>query len=168
MPPILLLHSICIGRVIYRRDIVYYHASDSKFFDRSSLLDSLQTMPPISNCAKAPDIACAENIALCLFLHPIPERPSQNPVTSLATTKEGYILPFDKERALANIPAFLAKSKDGSDYIPAICVEEDKRSHLNVLLAINKRSRCDGDYIHRELKHSFEKIFAVLSTASYG
>ena len=55
--------------------------------------------------------------------------------------------------------SFLAKTKDGSDYIPAMCVEHDLNgAALKALLAINKRTYTDGDSLLQSLKTGFENI----------
>lgn len=43
------------------------------------------------------------------------------------------------------ILSFLAKTKDGSDYIPIVCIKQDPNGvALKALLAVNKRTYIDG------------------------
>jgi hypothetical protein len=60
-----------------------------------------------------------------------------------------YVLPFSKERGLTEVLAFLAKTKDGWDHIPAVCVEQNSSGIIfNVILAINKSTYADAGEIH--------------------
>jgi hypothetical protein len=96
---------------------------------------------------------CAENIALNYLLHGVPELPQQNPIRRVRGSEKGYILPFSKERDLVEILSFLAKTKDGPDYIPAVCIEQDPNGGaLRALLAINKRTYTDGNDLLQSLK----------------
>ncbi|OTA62693.1 hypothetical protein K449DRAFT_422208 [Hypoxylon sp. EC38] len=113
-----------------------------------------------------PAIVCAERIAALHFLHHVPVPPSPNPVTSIHRRPAGYTLPFEKERSLAGTLAFLAYPKHDIDHIPAVCVEEAK--HLNVILAVNKLDRENGQQLLEELKKSFEGIFSLLARADAG
>ena len=109
-------------------------------------------------------IARAESIALLYLLHSVPTPPSPNSINGLRVHHECYALPFEKERSLAGTLAFLSSITDDPNYIPAVCVEEVPDSaFLNVLLAVNKDSRNDGNQILQRLKQGFEQIFAVLS-----
>lgn len=118
---------------------------------------------------RVPAVACAENIAFNYLLHDVPKSPQHKQTSQLKMSNERYMLPFPKERDLVEILSFLAKTRDGSDYIPAICVEQDPaRECLNVLLAINKRTWSDGDSILLDLKDGFDKIFSVLRKPQYG
>lgn len=114
-------------------------------------------------------VACAENIAFHYLLHKVPKPPQQKRTSQLNSSIRTYILPFSKERDLVETLSFLAKTRDGSDYIPAICVEQDPGgAFLKVLLAVNKSTWNDGDDILRALKQGFEQIFRVLSKSQYG
>ena len=67
------------------------------------------------------------------------------------------------------ILSFLSKNQDGSDYIPAVCVEQDQAgNYLKVLLAVNKCTWNDGDDILRSIKGGFEDIFDILHNAEHG
>lgn len=113
--------------------------------------------------------SCAENIALNYLLDEVPESPQQNPVGGVRDSANGYLLPFSKERDLVEILSFLAKTKDGSDYIPAVCIEQDPSgAALQALLAINKKTYTDGNGLLQSLKAGFEGIFNVLRTSLYG
>lgn len=114
-------------------------------------------------------VVCAENIALNYLLHEAPEPPQQKPTESFRGSEKEYKLPFSKEKELVEILSFLAKTKDGSDYIPAMCVEQDPNgAALKALLAINKRTYTDGDGLLQSLKTGFENIFQVLRRSLYG
>ncbi|KAJ5594956.1 uncharacterized protein N7459_001164, partial [Penicillium hispanicum] len=123
----------------------------------------------MSPSTQSPAVICAENIALSYFLAEVQNPPLRNPVSSTSDHDEGYILPFSKERKLAEILSFLAKPNDKPTHIPAICIEQaSSGSHLNVLLAINKSTWSDGNVILRDLKEKLEEIFKVLKEAQYG
>lgn len=115
-----------------------------------------------------PTTACAEYIALSSFFHQVPAPVVRNANNHLSINQE-YVLPFSKERGLTEVLAFLAKTKDGWDHIPAVCVKQDSSgTTLNVILAINKRTYTDGDDILQNLKTSFEKVFQILHDSEYG
>lgn len=114
-------------------------------------------------------LVCAENIALNYLLHEVPEPPQQKPTEQFRGSEKEYILSFSKEKELVEVLSFLAKTKDGSDYIPAMCVEQDLNgAALKALLAINKRTYTDGDGLLRNLETGFENIFKVLRRSLYG
>lgn len=114
-------------------------------------------------------VVCAENIALNYLLHEVPEPPQQKPTERFRDSEKKYILSFSKEKELVEVLSFLAKTKDGSDYIPAMCVEQDLNgAALKALLAINKRTYTDGDGLLQSLKMGFENIFKVLRRSLYG
>ncbi len=114
-------------------------------------------------------VVCAENIALNYLLHEVPEPPQQKPTERFRGSEKEYILSFSKEKELVEVLSFLAKTKDGSDYIPAMCVEQDLNGvALKALLAINKRTYTDGDGLLQSLKAGFENIFKVLRRSLYG
>lgn len=116
-----------------------------------------------------PAVVCAEHVAFNYLLHEVPKPPQQKRTSQLDSSNKTYTLPFSKERDLVEILSFLAKTEDGSDYIPAICVEQDLAgASLKVLLAINKSTWSDGDDILRALKEGLEKIFSVLHESQYG
>ncbi|KAJ5240098.1 hypothetical protein N7468_004717 [Penicillium chermesinum] len=105
-------------------------------------------------------LVCAENIALNYLLHEVPEPPQQKPTEHFRGSEEEYTLSFSKEKELVEVLSFLAKTKDGSDYIPAMCVEQGLNgAALKALLAINKRTYTDGDGLLQSLKTGFENIF---------
>jgi hypothetical protein len=109
------------------------------------------------------NILCAELIVLNYLLSEFPETPSQTRTSQATPSNQQYRLPFSIERDLVETLSFLSKNQDGSDYIPAVCVEQDQAGdHLKVLLAVNKCSWNDGDDILRSLKERFENIFHVL------
>lgn len=123
----------------------------------------------MAETTQAPATTCAERIALSSFFYRVPAPVTRNTVNPSSIDQEHYVLPFKKERGLTEVLAFLAKTKDGSDHIPAVCVEQDSSgTTLNVVLAINKSYHADGDDLLQELKKSFEKIFRVLHISQYG
>lgn len=66
------------------------------------------------------------------------------------------------------ILSLLAKTKDGSDYIPAMCIEQDPSgAALKALLAINKRTYTNGNSLLQSLKAGFKDIFNVLRRPLY-
>ncbi|KAF3386736.1 hypothetical protein F1880_001489 [Penicillium rolfsii] len=114
-------------------------------------------------------LVCAENIALNYLLHEVPEPPQQKPTERFRGSGKQYMLSFSKETELVEVLSFLAKTKDGPDYIPAMCVEQDPNSAaMKALLAINKRTYTDGDGLLQSLKTGFENIFKVLQRSLYG
>lgn len=123
----------------------------------------------MARISQTPATTCAENIALSFFFYQAPAPVTRNAINPSSTKQEHYVLPFTKERGLTEILAFLAKTKDGWDHIPAVCVEQDASgTSLNVILAINKSNYADGDDLLQKLKISFEKIFRVLRVSQYG
>ncbi|CAI7585752.1 unnamed protein product [Penicillium pancosmium] len=113
-------------------------------------------------------IECAENIALNYLLHEVPEPPQQKPTVLSRGFENDYLIPFSKEMELVEILSFLAKTKEGSDYIPAMCVEQDPSGPtLKALLAINKRKYTDGNHLLQNLKTGFEMIFNVLRKSRF-
>lgn len=114
-------------------------------------------------------VVCAENIALNYLLHEVPEPPQQKPTERFRGSEKQYILSFSKEKELVEVLSFLAKTKDGSDYIPAMCVEQHPNgAAMKSLLAINKKTYSDGDGLLQSLKTGFENIFKVLQKSLYG
>lgn len=123
----------------------------------------------MSRPSKAPAIICAENIALTRLLHEVPQPPSRNQIPQSLVDKEGYALPLLKEQDLVETLAFLSKTTDGPDHIPAVCILQDPKGvSLKVILAINKSTPQKGDQVLRNLQSEFEKIFSVLKLARYG
>lgn len=118
---------------------------------------------------KAPATTCAEHIALSSFFYKVPAPVKRNTVNLSSIDQENYVLPFYKERGLTEVLAFLAKTKDGRDYIPAVCVEQNSSgTSLDVILAVNKSSHDDGDDLLQELKTNFEGIFRALHILQSG
>ncbi|KAJ5129596.1 uncharacterized protein N7515_005635 [Penicillium bovifimosum] len=115
----------------------------------------LRPLSSMAQTTQSPTTTCAEYIALTSFFHQVPTPVVRN-ANHLPTSQE-YVL------------AFLAKTKDGWDHIPAVCVEQDSSgTTLKVILAINKRTYADGDGILRNLKSSFEQVFQILHDSDYG
>ncbi|RYP89589.1 hypothetical protein DL770_004310 [Monosporascus sp. CRB-9-2] len=117
------------------------------------------------NIQQAAAITCAESIAILHLLHSVPEQPSSNPVIGHQSRRTGHTLSFDEERSLASTLAFLARTTDNPNYIPAVCIEErpEPVARLNVLLAVNKARPEDGKQVLARLKKGFSRIFALLS-----
>jgi hypothetical protein len=123
----------------------------------------------MAKTTQAPATLCAEYIALSSFFYQIPALVVRNTINQSSIDKEDYVLPFSKERGLTKVLAFLAKTKDGWNQIPAVCVEQNPPGTiLNVILAINKSTYADGDDLLQKLKRSFEEIFHVLHDSQYG
>lgn len=123
----------------------------------------------MAKTTQAPATACAEYIALSSFFYQIPAPVVRNAINQSSIDQEDYVLPFSKERGLTEVLAFLAKTKDGWDHIPAVCIDQNSPgTMLNVVLAINKSTYADGDDLLQKLKRSFEEIFHVLHDSQYG
>ncbi|KAJ5614041.1 hypothetical protein N7528_007695 [Penicillium herquei] len=118
---------------------------------------------------RSPEIICAEVIALNLLLHENPKSPRQKRASDYISAGSHHILPFCIERDLVETLSFLSKTIDGSEYIPAVCVEQDSSgSSLKVIIAVNKSCPKDGDDILGKVKKGFEEIFEILHNADYG
>lgn len=123
----------------------------------------------MAKITKAPTTVCAEHIALSCFFYQVPAPVVRNAINQSSIEQKDYVLPFVKERELTEVLAFLAKTKDGWDHIPAVCIEQNPSGTiLNVILAINKSTHADGDDTLQKLKRSFEEIFHVLHDSQYG
>ena len=121
----------------------------------------------MSSSYQASNVLCAELIVLNYLLNVL-ETPSQKRINQLTPSNNQYKLPFSVERDLVEILSFLSKNQDGSDYIPAVCVEQDRAgNYLKVLLAVNKCTWNDGDDILRSIKGGFEDIFDILHNAEH-
>jgi hypothetical protein len=116
-----------------------------------------------------PSVAHAESIALLHLLHSVPAPPSRNPVDAVRHSEGRYTLSFESECSLASTLAFLSSTTGDSDYIPAVCLEEDARSAvLNVWVAVNKADYNDGNQALKKIKQGLEQIFALLSQLQDG
>ena len=123
-----------------------------------------------------PAITCAENVALLSLLHSVsnsspvqsvPAPLSSNTIAHLPSGRKDNILPFDRERRLVGILAFLAQTEDDPNHILAVCIEPSSEiGSLNVLLTVNRSKWSDGDTILHDLKQCFDGLFSVLSTFS--
>lgn len=123
-----------------------------------------------------PAINCAENVALLSLLHSVsnssplqsvPAPLSSNTIARLPSGGKDNILPFDRERRLVGILAFLVQTEDDPNHIPAGCTEQaPELGGLNVLLAVNRSKWNDGDTILHDLQQCFDGLFSVLSTLS--
>lgn len=123
----------------------------------------------MSRPSQVPAIICAENVALTCLLHEVPHPPSQNKVHESLIKKQGYILPLQKECDLVETLAFLSKTTDGPEHIPAVCVLQDPSGTcLSVILAINKAAHNSGNDILLKLQEEFKKLFSLLEEAQYG
>jgi len=122
----------------------------------------------MAHTIQTPQTVCAEYIALSSFFYQVPAPVVRNAIDHLSINRE-YVLPFSKERGLTGVLAFLAKTKDGCDHIPAVCVGQNSSgTNLDVILAINKRTYADGDDILQKLETGFEQIFQILHDSEYG
>ncbi|KAK8086389.1 hypothetical protein PG994_001363 [Apiospora phragmitis] len=111
---------------------------------------------------------CAENIALLHLLHRVPVQPHSNKPSHLPDYEEGgYTLSFEQERHLASVLAFLSSIRNNSNYIPAVCLREKRKpSSLDVLLAVNKAQKDDGNDMLKDLECGFKRLFSILSRVS--
>ncbi|RYP08592.1 hypothetical protein DL764_001827 [Monosporascus ibericus] len=100
------------------------------------------------NTPQAAAITCAENIAILHLLHSVPEQPSSNPVVDHRSRRTGHTLSFDRERSLTSSLAFLARTTDNPNYIPAVCIEEspEPAARLNLLVANIRAARSDEQW----------------------
>lgn len=122
-----------------------------------------------SDTLSPPTLTCAENISILHLLHSVPALPHRNSIDDNFIRNDGYSLPFDQERKLVGILAFLSSLKDGPDHIPAVCVQENTtHRRLQVLVAVNKRTHQDGNKALGLIKEGFESIFAFLGQTSEG
>ncbi|KAJ5865142.1 uncharacterized protein N7529_007058, partial [Penicillium soppii] len=122
----------------------------------------------MAKTSQDPATVCAEHIALSSFFYQVPAPVVRNEINQSSVEQGNYVLPFSKERGLTEVLAFLAKTKDGWDHIPAVCVEQNSPgTNLNVILAINKRTYADGDDLLQKMKSRFEEIFHVLHDSKY-
>ncbi|KAK8039835.1 hypothetical protein PG993_008246 [Apiospora rasikravindrae] len=107
---------------------------------------------------------CAESIALLHLLHSVPVQPHANKPSQLPAFKDGYTLSFEQERHLAGVLAFLSSTKKDPNRIPAVCLREKRKpASLDVLLAVNKGDKDDGDDVLGELEAGFKSLFEILS-----
>jgi hypothetical protein len=115
-----------------------------------------------------PAVICAENISLLYLLHSVPIQPSSNE-TNQPLREHGYTLSFTRERSLVSTLAFLSYTKDDTNHIPALCIQENPRSaSMSVILAVNRKTYEDGSQALRDLRQKFEKLFAILSETVEG
>ncbi|KAI9037802.1 nucleic acid/nucleotide deaminase domain-containing protein [Aspergillus affinis] len=117
---------------------------------------------------QGPATACAEAIALSSFFYEVPASASRNTADQFSKDQKDYVLPFSKERQLTEVLAFLAKTKDGWDHIPAVCVQQNSSGTiLYVILAINKTTWADGNVILQDLKMKFDGLFHILHHSNF-
>ncbi|KAL4941953.1 hypothetical protein BDV06DRAFT_235741 [Aspergillus oleicola] len=112
--------------------------------------------------ASDPAIICAEYIALSSLFHSIPVAPSLNAESPVSTRE--HTLSLQQEHDLAKTLAFLAHIQGDAEYVPAVCLQEDKgKGSLNVLFAVNKAKLSDGDDVLHSVQKGFDEIFELLS-----
>ncbi|PKS11267.1 hypothetical protein jhhlp_003029 [Lomentospora prolificans] len=122
--------------------------------------------PLVAEGPTIPSVSCAKNIALLRFLHEIPELPTRNQRNRVPFRDEDYQLPFDRERQLAGILAFLSRVKDDPYRVPAISLQEcPKGRSVNVLIAVNRKSAADGKVAVQKIADGFQRIFEPLRGA---
>jgi hypothetical protein len=115
-----------------------------------------------------PAVICAENISLLYLLHSVPVQPFSNE-TNQPLREQGYALSFTRERRLVSTLAFLSYTKEDTNHIPALCIQENPRSaSLSVILAVNRKTYEDGSQALQGLRQKFERIFAILSETVEG
>lgn len=106
-------------------------------------------------------IACAESVAFLYLLHQVPSQVLSNPVPkSPPYLAQDYFLPFEKERNLASILAFLSCTKHDPNRIPALCVKEDQhKMSLEVFVAVNEERVSSASQERSSIKKSLQFIF---------
>lgn len=120
-------------------------------------------MPPEPN----PLVISAESIGLSSLICKVPAPPSRDDTVCLSSLNRNYALPLNTERQLARTLAFLSHSKDDSDHIPALCLEEDQDTGgLNVIFAVNRISHKDGGAAIDRIKAGFDRLFSNLASTS--
>ncbi|RYP49301.1 hypothetical protein DL769_011090 [Monosporascus sp. CRB-8-3] len=141
----------------------YQHARNPAANGKATKREAHIAMAP--NTPQTATITCAESIAILDLLHSVPEQPSSNPVIDHRSRQTDHTLPFDIERSLASTLAFLARTTDNPNYIPAVCIEEDPEpaARLNVLLAVNKARPENAKQVLADLEKGFGRIFALLA-----
>lgn len=121
---------------------------------------------PRKSCA--PDLLGAEYIALNYLLDEFPERQTQSRTSKLISKSQSYVISFSAERDLVEMLSFLSKLKDGSNDIPAICVEQSPNGDsLRLLIAVNKSTPKDSDDVLQLMKERFESVLQLLHDANY-
>lgn len=115
-------------------------------------------------------VACAESIAFLYVLHKVPKQPSVNPIPdSQLQQSDGHLLPFEKERHLASILAFLSYTGTDSNRIPALYVRENQQDmRLEVILAVNEEEYLSGSQAREYTKDCLKSISAALAVSLEG
>lgn len=109
-------------------------------------------------------VACAENISLLFLLNKLQHKSEPNRPVPQPVEEEERMLPFGRESSLCGALAFLASIDGNPDFIPAVYIQELTRPQprLEIVVAVNKESREDGDSVLKQIKYGFEKIFLQL------
>lgn len=115
-------------------------------------------------------VACAESIAFLHVLHQVPQLPSTNPIPdSQLQQSDGHLLPFEKERHLASILAFLSSTRTDANRIPALYVRENQQDmRLEVILAVNEEKYQSGNQARKRMKDCLKSISAALVVSLEG
>ncbi|VUC28277.1 unnamed protein product [Clonostachys rosea] len=113
--------------------------------------------------ATADAVNIAENISILHFLHEVVEKPSNNEITPPKGHRPTeYSLPFEKERDLTMILAYISCIKSNPNRVPALCIRENKAANeLDILLAVNAIS-ADQNGVLLETQAKFQKLFKLL------
>jgi hypothetical protein len=146
-------------------DFLHNHLC-SHYECNTSTSTSLDTVPSemVKTTSFSPTDICAANIAVLDLLHSVPIPPVENSIEGINHRRHAYSLPFEEERRLTNILAFLSSIKDDYRHIPAIAILEGLQPFkLSLLIAVNKQSHDDGKYDLQQIKAGFDGVFVALS-----
>lgn len=118
---------------------------------------------------EAPDIICAENIALLSLLHRVPVRPSIQPIigVDLRTGRGTRTLAIDRESRLVGALALLTNLSDDSDCVTAASIiENHKDDRLDVLVSVNRAKVRQGGAYLENVASGMRKVLEILSRVS--
>ncbi|CAG9949772.1 unnamed protein product, partial [Clonostachys rosea f. rosea IK726] len=107
----------------------------------------------------------AEDISILFLLHQVVELPTSNAVTPpKGSCTAAYSLPFEKERDLTIILAYISCIRDNPSRVPALCIRENKAAdQLDILFAVNASNAADKGVLP-EVQTRFQKLFKLLSS----
>lgn len=115
----------------------------------------------MSSSAEAVNIA--EDISILFLLHQVVELPTSHAVTPPKGHRPTeYSLPFEKERDLTIILAYISCIRDNPTRVPALCIKENKAAkQLHILFAVNASNAADEGVLP-EIQTRFQKLFKLL------
>ncbi|CAH0020820.1 unnamed protein product [Clonostachys rhizophaga] len=107
----------------------------------------------------------AEDISILFLLHQVVELPTSNAVIPPKGHRPTeYSLPFEKERDLTIILAYISCIRDNPNRVPALCIRENKASNqLDILFAVNASNAADKGVLP-EVQTRFQELFKLLSS----